>query len=128
MRTSSRTRGILAAMTCLVLTAPALAAGEPLRVPAERRGFHVRAAVNPDPLAGEPAYANTLAREFNTAVAENAFKFGPIHPERDRYDFAAADAIADFARARGMKLRGHTLVWHSQLAPWVTNGAFTRDE
>jgi endo-1,4-beta-xylanase len=101
---------------------------EPLRVPAERRGFYVGAAVDATPLASESAYRATLAREYNVCVAENVFKFEALHPAPGTYDFAASDAIADFARANGMKLRGHTLVWHNQLPAWVTGGSFTRDE
>ncbi len=107
---------------------PRAAAAEGLRVPAERRGFHVGAAINATPLANEAAYRETLARDFNVCVAENVFKFGPIHPTPDTYDFAAADAIADFARASGMKLRGHALVWYQQLPAWVTEGTFTREQ
>lgn len=121
---------LLAALAFATLGYPprAAAAGDGLRVPAERRGFHVGAAVNATALANERPYRATLGREFNVCVAENVFKFGPIHPAPDRYDFAAADAIADFAREKGMKLRGHTLVWYQQLPAWVTQGTFTRDE
>lgn len=39
-------------------------------------------------------------------------KFKPIHPERDRYDFVAADTLVDFAKRHDMQVRGHTLVWY----------------
>jgi endo-1,4-beta-xylanase len=46
-------------------------------------------------------------------------KWDFIHPEPDVYNFAAADAIVDFAEANGQVVRGHTLLWHSQLPAWV---------
>jgi GH35 family endo-1,4-beta-xylanase len=33
------------------------------------------------------------------------------------FNWASADRIADFARQNNMKMRGHTLVWHSQTPP-----------
>lgn len=39
------------------------------------------------------------------------------------FNFASADRIADFARSNNMKVRGHTLVWHSQ-----TPAAFFTDD
>jgi endo-1,4-beta-xylanase len=108
-----------------VFAAPA---DEPLRVLAERHGLYVGAAIAAKPLRRDRAYRDTLSREFNVCVAENAFKFGPLRPSPSRYDFAEADAIADFAAANGMKLRGHTLVWHSQLPRWLTKRLRSRDE
>jgi endo-1,4-beta-xylanase len=39
------------------------------------------------------------------------------------FNWTSADRIADFARANNMKMRGHTLVWHSQ-----TPAAFFNDD
>lgn len=75
-----------------------------------------------------PADAALIAREFSVVTPENAMKWGPVHPERTRYDFAAADRIVEFARAHGQAVRGHTLVWHQQNPAWLVDGSFTRDE
>jgi endo-1,4-beta-xylanase len=99
-----------------------------LRTLAQERGIEAGAAVAPGPLRREPLYAQTLSREFSMLTPENAMKFGPVHPEPDRYDFADADYIVDFAEAYDMRVRGHTLVWHNQLPAWLTNGNWTRDE
>jgi len=34
----------------------------------------------------------------------------------------------DFATRNGMKVRGHTLVWHQQNPGWLTDGKYTSDE
>jgi endo-1,4-beta-xylanase len=46
---------------------------------------------------------------------ENAMKWGSLAPTVGNYDFADADAIADFAASAGVRLRGHTLLWKHQL-------------
>src|SRR5947207_15427441 len=92
-----------------------------LRDLADQRGIRVGAAVDPSRF-GEAAYADTLAREFNQIEPENAMKFGPIHPNPTTYSFTQPDAIAAFAKAHNQALRGHTLVWHSQVPTWVTSG------
>lgn len=67
----------------------------------------------------DPAYAATVAAQFNQITPENEMKWEAIEPEPGVFDFTGADAIVAFARDNGMTVRGHTLVWHSQLAPWV---------
>jgi len=113
-------------------TPPATALTDPtvptLRSLAQAQGRYIGAAVDPRPLLGEPLYAETLAREFNMVTPENALKFGRTQPSRDQYTFRDADAIIAFARANGMAVRGHTLVWHVVLPRWLTGGAFTREE
>ena len=79
--------------------------------------------MNPSRLR-ETRYRTTLAREFNQIEPENVMKFGPIHPQRDRYDFKAADEVVRFARANQMTVRGHVLVWHMQNPMWLTTGNF----
>jgi endo-1,4-beta-xylanase len=41
-----------------------------------------------------------------------------LRPDLDRFDFTRADWMAKFASTHGMRLRGHTLVWHESLPPW----------
>ena len=99
-----------------------------LRALAQARGIAIGAAVGPQYLRDEPAYAETLGREFSMLTPENVMKFGLVHPQPDRYDFADADFIVDFAEAHDMQVRGHNLVWHFQLPTWLTEGTWTRDE
>lgn len=64
-------------------------------------------------------YARTLAGLFNLTVCENDMKWEVTEPRRGEFDFTRADLLVDFALQNGMKVRGHTLCWHSQLAGWV---------
>lgn len=73
-------------------------------------------------------YMAVLAREFNVLTAENDMKFSAIRPNRETYRYARPDSMVAFAKANGMKVRGHTLVWHNQLASWLTSGSWTRDQ
>jgi endo-1,4-beta-xylanase len=100
----------------------------PIRLAAERAGLRWGAALAAAPLASDPAYRSLVGEAFNIVTPENAMKFEVLQPEPGVFNFSEADAIADFARAHGQKLRGHVLVWHTQLPDWVTQGHFSRDE
>ena len=59
-----------------------------------------------------------ITKNFNWVVAENCMKCEVIHPQEGVYDFTLADKFVDKAKAAGMKVLGHCLIWHSQCAPW----------
>ncbi len=98
-----------------------------LRAVADRDGILIGSAVRPAQLS-EAAYASTLAREFNMVEPEDALKWEVVHPAVQSFDFSQADQIVDFATRNGMKVRGHTLVWHQQNPGWLTDGKYTSDE
>ncbi|GAA2441433.1 endo-1,4-beta-xylanase [Streptomyces macrosporus] len=102
----------------------------PLRKLAERTKTKVRigTAVDMSALADDATYRETVAKEFNSVTAENVMKWEVVQPERGVYDFTAADALMKTARANGQEVRGHTLVWHSQLPAWVNEGDFSKEE
>ncbi|MFJ1756637.1 non-reducing end alpha-L-arabinofuranosidase family hydrolase [Kitasatospora sp. NPDC088134] len=68
---------------------------------------------------GDPTYAGLLDREFTMVTPENELKWDTVEPSRGSFDFGPGDRIADHAAAHGQRMRGHTLVWHSQLPGWV---------
>jgi endo-1,4-beta-xylanase len=101
--------------------------GQSLREAAQASGLLIGTAVRLTTLS-EAAYASTLAREFNLVEPEDALKWEVVHPEPQSFDFSQADQIVDFATRHGMKVRGHTLVWHRQNPPWLTEGKYTSGE
>ncbi|MDX6746629.1 endo-1,4-beta-xylanase [Polaribacter sp. PL03] len=60
-----------------------------------------------------------ITREFNAITPENDLKWEQIHPKKDTYNFDVSDAYVAFGNKNNMHVVGHTLLWHSQLAPWV---------
>lgn len=83
--------------------------------------FPVGVAVSPGALTTDEAAL--IKHEFNSITAENAMKMGPIHPKENEYFWTHADSIAAFAQRNKMKLRGHTLCWHSQAPKWMFTDA-----
>ncbi|HYD51248.1 MAG TPA: endo-1,4-beta-xylanase [Gemmatimonadaceae bacterium] len=69
-----------------------------------------------------------LRREFNMVWSGNFMKFSTIRPSRAVFDYRNADLMVSFAAANGMKVRGHTLVWHQQNPGWLTSGSWTREQ
>ncbi|WP_031147297.1 non-reducing end alpha-L-arabinofuranosidase family hydrolase [Streptomyces erythrochromogenes] len=69
---------------------------------------------------GDATYATILDREFNMITPENEMKWDAIEPSRGNFIFGPADRIVSRATSHGQRLRGHTLVWHSQLPTWVS--------
>ena len=63
--------------------------------------------------------AQLIPYQFDAMTPENAMKAENIHPEWGRYYFDQADKIVDYAQQHGIKLNGHTLIWHSQLPAFV---------
>src|SRR5215468_2855793 len=116
------------ALLLLALSLTVIAEAQTLRDAADARGLRIGAAVNMNPFRNEPIYTQTLGREFNMLVAENAMKFDALHPAQNTFNFTDADALVAFAEANNMAVRGHNLVWHSQIPGWLTGGNFTRDQ
>lgn len=80
--------------------------------------FFIGAAVSPQGLK-RPEEAQLIVREFGSMTPENAMKMGPIHPRENEYFWRDADSIVAFAKQNNLKLRGHTLCWHSQTPRWL---------
>src|SRR6202166_2441897 len=98
-----------------------------LREAAQASGMLIGTAVRPAHLS-ESAYASTLASEFNMLEPEDVLKWEVVHPESQTFDFSQGDEIVNFATRHGMKVRGHTLVWHQQNPKWLTEEKFTSGE
>lgn len=102
-------------------------AEQSLRDVARASGILIGTAVRPAQLS-ETAYAAALSREFNMVEPEDALKWEVVHPAAETFDFSQGDQVVDFAIRHGMKVRGHTLVWHRQNPKWLTEGKFSSAE
>lgn len=69
---------------------------------------------------GEAQYAAALDSEFTAVTPENEMKWDAVEASRGSFTYGQADQIVSHAKAKGMKVRGHTLVWYSQLPSWVS--------
>jgi endo-1,4-beta-xylanase len=112
-----RAAGAFTSLTALAHSASA--ADDTLGSAAAAKGRYFGTAVAANHL-GESAYAGTLDREFTSVTPENEMKWDATESTRNTFTFGAADQIVSHAQGRGMQVRGHTLVWHSQLPSWVS--------
>ncbi|MEU3956422.1 non-reducing end alpha-L-arabinofuranosidase family hydrolase [Streptomyces achromogenes] len=97
---------------------PAPAQADTLGAQAAQSGRYFGTAVAAGRL-GDGAYSTILDREFNAVTPENEMKWDATERTRGSFTFTAADQIVGHAVAHGQRVRGHTLVWHSQLPGWV---------
>jgi endo-1,4-beta-xylanase len=79
--------------------------------------FPVGTAIWKGDLEGE--HAILVKKHFNSITSENDMKFESVEPFEGKFTFDAADAQVSFAKANGMKIRGHALVWHEQNPAWL---------
>ncbi len=89
--------------------------------------YPVGAAIEPASTTGGDA--TLLARHMSSLTAENAMKPDTIWPNQPGTqvrtatpNFAPADQIVAFANANGMRVRGHTLLWHQTAPSWFFAG------
>ncbi|MFE6100658.1 endo-1,4-beta-xylanase [Streptomyces laurentii] len=112
------TAGALAAGGAVVALAGTAEAASSLGAAAAAKGRYFGTAVANNHL-GETDYASALNAEFNSVTPENEMKWDAVEPNRGSFNYTSADRVFDHAKSRGMQVRGHTLVWHSQLPGWV---------
>ena len=70
---------------------------------------------------GDAAFNQAFSRECGILVPEVDLKWAALRPAPEGFDFSNADALADFAASNGIQLRGHTLIWHQALPPWLSD-------
>lgn len=113
------------AFICMLTTHPAWAQKDAASsIPSLKQIFNkdflIGAALNVYQIQEKDAEAARLVpQQFNAATPENIMKAALIHPEWDRYNFNLADQLVAYGQKHHIKINGHTLIWHSQLPPYV---------
>ncbi len=84
-------------------------------------GVEVSAAKEARSIFTLPEQLPTINKHFNSLVAGVIMKMRYLHPGEKEFFFADADQLASYAEAHGMRLHGHTLIWHwdSEIPDWM---------
>jgi len=98
-----------------------------LQAHAAHSGLLAGAAVPVRALQSDPVFGQLLADQYGILVPENELKMVGLRPAADKFDFSAPDALFAFAKQHGLKMRGHTLVWHGSVPQWVRQQSDTLD-
>jgi endo-1,4-beta-xylanase len=101
-----------------LFVAPSADAATTLGASAAATGRYFGTAVAANKLS-DSTYVGILNREFNSVTAENEMKIDATEPQQNQFSFTNADRIVNHAIGQGMKVRGHTLAWHSQQPGWM---------
>jgi endo-1,4-beta-xylanase len=85
--------------------------------------FLVGNIINNRYMAGE--YLELLTKHFNTVTCENQMKPEHLAPKEKtgQYNWGPADSMLNLMTEYGIKVHGHTLVWHNQTHAWMTTGS-----
>ena len=65
--------------------------------------------------------AAIIEANFGQLTPENSMKWESTERTKGTFTLTQADYLVDWATQHNKTVRGHTFVWHSQLAGWVSN-------
>ena len=102
-------------------TVPAAAAGTPLRTLAEAQGKYFGTALVVSNLSNGATLTGVAGTQFDMVTPGNEMKWDTTEPSNGSFNFGPGDQIVAFAKAHSMRVRGHNLVWNSQLPSWVSS-------
>ncbi len=85
-----------------------------------RKDFMIGTAINERQIRGKDSASDLLIQEqFNTVTPENIMKAEIIEPGWNSFNFTYADELVAFAKKNNIRVNAHTLIWHSQLPPFL---------
>ncbi|HEV2344469.1 MAG TPA: endo-1,4-beta-xylanase [Actinocrinis sp.] len=103
----------------LVMAGPASAAST-LRSAAEASGHYFGTALTQSNLSNS-TLTGVASAQFDMVTPGNEMKWDTTEPSNGSYNFGPGDQIVAWAKANNDRVRGHNLVWHSQLPSWVSS-------
>jgi endo-1,4-beta-xylanase len=73
------------------------------------------------PESDRKQYEEKFLKNFNSAVTENAVKWGSMEPQQGQVNYAAVDGILNWTEKNHIPLRAHNLFWGIPkfVQPWV---------
>src|SRR5664279_3572637 len=87
-----------------------------------KNDFYIGAALNSSQIEEKDGLAKSLIpAQFNSITPENIMKCEVINPGWNEFHFDLADKYVAYGKKHNMFIVGHTLIWHSQLSPFVKN-------
>jgi endo-1,4-beta-xylanase len=122
-RTAILGAGLVAAVAAAAVAAttvlPAQAATA-LKSLAETKGRYFGTALTTGDISNS-AEMSVATAQFDMVTPGNEMKWDTTERSQGSFNFGPGDQILSFAQSHGMRVRGHNLVWHSQLPSWVSS-------
>lgn len=81
-------------------------------------------AVSDDDLAAQDE-ATIIPKLFRGMTCQSAMKSRVIFADPNRYNFSPAEVALAFAARNNLHVRGHTLLWHLAMPPWLERSIST---
>ncbi|MEN3308269.1 MAG: endo,4-beta-xylanase [Micromonosporaceae bacterium] len=110
----------VAGFSLVLFAAPSAQAATGLAAAAEASGRYFGVAYA-TAHAGDSTYSGIAGSQFDMVTPENEMKWDTVEPSRGTFNFGPGDQVVAFATAHNQRVRGHNLVWHSQLPGWVSS-------
>jgi endo-1,4-beta-xylanase len=121
LRPVSAVLAAMAAVTMVGVIAPAPAsAASSLHTLAEAKGKYFGFALTV-PNLSNPTLLSVADAQFDMVTPGNEMKWDTTEPSNGTFNFGPGDQIMAHAKSIGARVRGHNLVWHSQLPSWVSS-------
>ena len=72
-------------------------------------------------IENRPEIKTIIETHFNQLSAENIMKQTYMQPTEGEFFWDDSKALVAYAKSKSLTVHGHVLVWHSQIADWMTN-------